>query len=108
MALSQKLELRQSQALVMTPQLMQAIKLLQLSNLDLAAYVEAELERNPLLERSDDPERSRGEDEGQGERSESSAAEAPSGDEVRAADSLDADHAEGRGQADPAFEDSAP
>jgi len=36
----------------MTPQLMQAIKLLQLSNLDLAAYVENELERNPLLERS--------------------------------------------------------
>jgi len=35
----------------MTPQLMQAIKLLQLSNLDLAAYVEAELERNPLLDR---------------------------------------------------------
>ena len=40
MALSQRLEFRQSQALVMTPQLMQAIKLLQLSNLDLAAYVE--------------------------------------------------------------------
>lgn len=37
----------------MTPQLMQAIKLLQLSNLDLIAYVEEELERNPLLERSD-------------------------------------------------------
>src|SRR5947209_4097326 len=52
MALSQRLEFRQSQALVMTPQLMQAIKLLQLSNLDLAAYVEGELERNPLLERS--------------------------------------------------------
>jgi len=51
MALTQKLELRQSQALVMTPQLMQAIKLLQLSNLDLVAYVDAELERNPLLER---------------------------------------------------------
>src|SRR5438105_6225682 len=50
MALTQKLEFRQSQALVMTPQLMQAIKLLQLSNLDLAAYVEGELERNPLLE----------------------------------------------------------
>ena len=31
----------------MTPQLMQAIKLLQLSNLDLVSYVEAELERNP-------------------------------------------------------------
>ena len=51
MALSHKLELRQSQSLVMTPQLMQAIKLLQLSNLDLVAYVDAELERNPLLER---------------------------------------------------------
>mgnify|MGYP006313094977 CR=1 FL=1 len=50
MALSPKRELRQSQSLVMTPQLMQAIKLLQLSNLDLAAYVEGELERNPLLE----------------------------------------------------------
>ena len=37
----------------MTPQLMQAIKLLQLSNLDLAAYVEGELERNPLLERAE-------------------------------------------------------
>jgi RNA polymerase sigma-54 factor len=53
MALSHKLELRQSQSLVMTPQLMQAIKLLQLSNLDLIAYVDAELERNPLLERSE-------------------------------------------------------
>src|SRR5437899_3091644 len=52
MALTQKLELRQSQSLVMTPQLMQAIKLLQLSSLDLAAYVEGELERNPLLERA--------------------------------------------------------
>jgi RNA polymerase sigma-54 factor len=58
-ALTQKLEFRQSQALVMTPQLMQAIKLLQLSNLDLAAYVDAELERNPLLETvSEDPESS--------------------------------------------------
>jgi RNA polymerase sigma-54 factor len=51
MALTQRLQIRQSQALVMTPQLMQAIKLLQLSNLDLVAYVEAELERNPLLDR---------------------------------------------------------
>src|SRR5215212_8567366 len=51
MALSQRLEIRQGQSLVMTPQLLQAIKLLQLSHLDLAAYVDAELERNPLLER---------------------------------------------------------
>jgi RNA polymerase sigma-54 factor len=53
MALTQRLELRQGQALVMTPQLQQAIKLLQLSNLELAAYVEQELERNPLLERDE-------------------------------------------------------
>ncbi|MBI3435860.1 MAG: RNA polymerase factor sigma-54 [Proteobacteria bacterium] len=56
MALSQRLLIRQGQALVMTPQLMQAIKLLQLSNLDLAAYVEGELESNPLLERAKDEE----------------------------------------------------
>jgi RNA polymerase sigma-54 factor len=54
MALSQRIEFRQTQALVMTPQLMQAIKLLQLSSLDLAAYVDGELERNPLLERASD------------------------------------------------------
>ena len=54
MALSQRLEFRQTQSLVMTPQLMQAIKLLQLSNLDLATFVEDELERNPLLERAAD------------------------------------------------------
>ncbi len=55
MALTQRL-IRQSHALVMTPQLMQAIKLLQLSNLDLATYVETELERNPLLERTGEGE----------------------------------------------------
>ena len=60
MAISQKLEMRTSQGLVMTPQLMQAIKLLQLSNLDLVAFVEAELERNPLLEREEAPEPERG------------------------------------------------
>lgn len=53
MALGPRLELRQGQALVMTPQLQQAIKLLQLSNIELMAYVEQELERNPLLERAD-------------------------------------------------------
>ena len=54
MALSSKLVLRQSQSLVMTPQLLQAIKLLQFSNLELIAFVEQELERNPLLERAED------------------------------------------------------
>src|SRR5882724_5119315 len=53
MALTQRLELKQGQTLVMTPQLQQAIKLLQLSNLELADYVETELEKNPLLERED-------------------------------------------------------
>ncbi|MCT8973276.1 RNA polymerase factor sigma-54 [Microbaculum marinisediminis] len=69
MALFPKLELRQSQSLVMTPQLMQAIKLLQMSNVDLTAYVEAELERNPLLERTGDTGEDRGgEDGGQEDR----------------------------------------
>ena len=56
MAITTKLELRQSHSLVMTPQLQQAIKLLQLSNMELATFVEAELERNPLLERADTEE----------------------------------------------------
>ena len=43
------LELRQSQQLVMTPQLQQAIRLLQLSNLELAAQIETVCERNPLI-----------------------------------------------------------
>ncbi len=53
MALGQRLEIRQGQGLVITPQLQQAIKLLQLSNLELEAVIEAELERNPLLQRED-------------------------------------------------------
>ncbi|EHN76656.1 RNA polymerase sigma-54 factor, partial [Streptomyces coelicoflavus ZG0656] len=53
--IGQRLEIRQGQGLVITPQLQQAIKLLQLSNLELEEFVEAELERNPLLQR-DEPE----------------------------------------------------
>ncbi len=49
MTLAPRLQLGQRQALVMTPQLQQAIKLLQLSQLELASYVEHELETNPLL-----------------------------------------------------------
>ena len=56
MAITTKLELRQTHSLVMTPQLQQAIKLLQLSNLELASFVDAELERNPLLERAESEE----------------------------------------------------
>ncbi|MGB0671234.1 MAG: RNA polymerase factor sigma-54 [Rhodospirillales bacterium] len=54
MALNPRLDLRQSQQLVMTPQLQQAIKLLQFSHLELAAFVDGELEQNPLLERGED------------------------------------------------------
>ena len=51
MALSAKLQLRQSQSLVMTPQLMQSIRLLQLTHLELERFIEEEFEKNPLLER---------------------------------------------------------
>src|SRR5438270_267027 len=67
MALSQRLDLRQTQALVMTPQLQQAIKLLQMSNVELSLFVEHELEQNPLLER----------DEGEAEGRDPGAAEVP-------------------------------
>ena len=51
--LAPRLEFRQTQSLVMTPQLRQAIKLLQCTNLEAGAFVEEELERNPLLERDE-------------------------------------------------------
>ncbi len=53
MAMGPRLEFRQTQNLVMTPQLRQAIKLLQFSNIEVAAFIEEELERNPLLERDE-------------------------------------------------------
>ena len=71
MAITPRLDLRQTQSLVMTPQLQQAIKLLQLSNLEVAAYVESEIEQNPLLER--DEMHVEGEPNGEAER--------PSGDD---------------------------
>ncbi len=51
-SITQNLDLRQSQTLVMTPQLQQAIKLLQLSNQELSDVVEKELAENPLLEKA--------------------------------------------------------
>ncbi len=50
MSLAPRLDLRQSQSLVMTPQLQQAIKLLALSNLEIEAFIAEEVEKNPLLE----------------------------------------------------------
>jgi RNA polymerase sigma-54 factor len=52
MGLSARLQLRQSQSLVMTPQLMQSIRLLQLSHAELEIFIDEEIERNPLIERS--------------------------------------------------------
>jgi RNA polymerase sigma-54 factor len=49
MALGPRLDLRQSQSLVMTPQLQQAIRLLTLSNLELETFIGEALEANPLL-----------------------------------------------------------
>ncbi|WP_109807844.1 RNA polymerase factor sigma-54 [Sphingosinithalassobacter portus] len=50
MSLAPRLDLRQSQSLVMTPQLQQAIKLLTLSNLEIESFIAEEIERNPLLD----------------------------------------------------------
>jgi RNA polymerase sigma-54 factor len=103
MALTQRLLIRQSQALVMTPQLMQAIKLLQLSNLDLVAYVEAELERNPLLDRSVEAEPTPASPDGaQGPDQPAVNGEAPSGGE------RDANGREGAEQADNRLDDTSP
>ena len=91
MALSPRLEFRQAQSLTLTPQLMQSIRLLQLSHLELNDFVDAELLRNPLLEREDG-----------GEPGETEAPEAPEkapemsayedtvdrGDRIQSADSI--------------------
>ncbi len=70
MALAPKLQVKQGQSLVMTPQLQQAIKLLQLSNIELAAFVEEQLESNPLLERGTGDENRREEKTGGSETTE--------------------------------------
>ena len=54
MALSPRLHIKQTQSLVITPQLMQAIRLLQMSSLELAEFVDSELQQNPLLSTRDD------------------------------------------------------
>ncbi|MEW5703809.1 MAG: RNA polymerase factor sigma-54 [Pseudomonadota bacterium] len=94
MALGQRLDLRQSQSLVMTPQLQQAIKLLQLSNFELTAFLEQEIEQNPLLELA--------------EASPEPSLEAPdeaAPTETAALDGELADHWEGEGGSDTTYED---
>ncbi|MDF1608310.1 RNA polymerase factor sigma-54 [Hoeflea sp. YIM 152468] len=78
MALSAGLQLRQSQSLVMTPQLMQSIRLLQFSHVELTRFIEEEVERNPLLELvSSDADH---QETGSAAPEETSAAQAASGD----------------------------
>ena len=54
MSLSPKLHVRQTQALVVTPQLLQAIRMLQMGQVDLERFVQSELDANPLLVRAED------------------------------------------------------
>ncbi|MHB1217688.1 MAG: RNA polymerase factor sigma-54 [Alphaproteobacteria bacterium] len=72
MALNTRLDLRQTQSLVMTPQLQQAIKLLQMSNVEVTQFVDEALEQNPLLER------------GEGERDGEAPAEGEAGERAEA------------------------
>ncbi len=88
MALAPRLEFRQSQQLVMTPQLQQAIKLLQLSNLELAEFVEQQLEENPFLERAAENEHSEGSDQAPTE-----AGDGADGDQSSVTLDLESDHA---------------
>ena len=101
MAATQRLELRQRQSLVMTPQLQQAIKLLQLSNLELAAEVDREIEQNPLLDRDDGGKEALLDTPAVDQREQAfdSASQAPLGGD--AADGADAAGADPAGEAGP-------
>jgi RNA polymerase sigma-54 factor len=97
MAIELKQQLRLSQQLVMTPQLQQAIKLLQLSQLELVDLVQQELQENPILEETNeaDEERAATPDPGEGatpletEAPEPAAIEAPAGSEPSDANKID-------------------
>ena len=66
MSLAPRLDLRQSQSLMMTPQLQQAIKLLALSNLEIEAFIADEMEKNPLLDGGAQEVRTAATDDGDG------------------------------------------
>src|SRR5271167_215655 len=88
MALSARLVMRQSQAMVLTPQLLQAIKLLQMPNLELTQFIENELASNPLLERAEEREEMTLD---QGEAESGGFAEAPAEPGDWAAEALETD-----------------
>ena len=98
MALGPRLDLRQSQTLVMTPQLQQAIKLLQMSNIELTTFVEQEIEQNPLLERDES---------GESHDNEGETGNAPDEPRETAAEHGD-DHPDGPDSADAAVSETMP
>ena len=102
MAMTPRLDLRQTQSLVMTPQLQQAIKLLQFSSLELAEYVDTQLEQNPLLEREDFPD---GAENGAGSTPEEAAA-APDGEPLSVDSAVDTDQAYAEDYLDVDFSDN--
>ncbi|MEZ5810648.1 MAG: RNA polymerase factor sigma-54 [Rhizobiaceae bacterium] len=81
MALSAKLQMRQSQSLVMTPQLMQSIKLLQMTHLELSRFIDEEIERNPLLVRDETDDAASGPVERRGQGDGEAGSEASGGAE---------------------------
>src|SRR5919205_216597 len=89
MGLGPRLDIRQTQSLVMTPQLQQAIRLLALSNLEIESFIAEEIDKNPLLEsgggdedRSEAAELSVGEGVASGDESGLEAAEPQTVDEL--------------------------
>lgn len=102
MVLGPRLDLRQSQSLVMTPQLQQAIKLLQMSNVELSDYIEQEIEQNPLLERED----AEGGIEGESDAATADSSDDNSGDDFDAGAGDDGDFdSDALSPDDPAYDD---
>lgn len=110
MSQSQKLELRQGQSLVMTAQLQQSIKLLQMSSIELVEYIDQELEKNPLLTLDDADESEPSSEQADMEAKEAAPAESPAdaenfdatewestGEEGQGALSADYNYSSGRG-----------
>jgi len=102
MALTSRLDLRQSQSLVMTPQMQQAIKLLQMSNLELAAFIETELEQNPLLVREDGEAAAGSESPAETQAASSEGGDGGGDDDVEPPDSADMAVADRLGDSDEA------
>lgn len=82
MVLGPRLDQRQSQSLVMTPQLQQAIKLLQMSNIELTEFVEQELEQNPMLERDEGDRRDDPGPEGEEQAEDGASQETPALEDI--------------------------